>query len=287
MLALTVNLAGNGRTSLWDRDEPRYAGCTREMAARGDWLHPTFNGEPRNARADPDLLADARRLLGGGGQPVRGSTGLLDRWGGDVFACARAWAANAGRAGRADRGADVGVLADHGDRVEAGHDRRHAGVLPGGGAGVSLGAFAKRLFSRRVALGFWALLALAMLTKGPVGLALIACAGVASWLFHGPMVVLRRLEWKWGQRLLSHSHRGIPWYVAIGIATGGDFWSIRGRQPDRRARITSGPCGRSRAGFPATILGRHVRSDLLHPWSALVPAAIVAAWGAAEGGPRL
>ena len=32
VLALTVNLAGNGRTSLWDRDEPRYAGCTAKCA---------------------------------------------------------------------------------------------------------------------------------------------------------------------------------------------------------------------------------------------------------------
>ncbi len=31
VLALTLNLVGNDRTSLWDRDEPRYAGCTREM----------------------------------------------------------------------------------------------------------------------------------------------------------------------------------------------------------------------------------------------------------------
>ena len=47
LLALTLNLAGNGRVSLWDRDEPRYAGCTREMRASGDWIHPTFNAEPR------------------------------------------------------------------------------------------------------------------------------------------------------------------------------------------------------------------------------------------------
>ena len=47
LLALVLNLAGNGRTGLWDRDEPRYAVCVREMRARGDWIFPTFNGEPR------------------------------------------------------------------------------------------------------------------------------------------------------------------------------------------------------------------------------------------------
>src|SRR6185437_9251913 len=47
LLALTLNLAGNGRVSLWDRDEPRYACCVREMRGRADWLHPTFNNEPR------------------------------------------------------------------------------------------------------------------------------------------------------------------------------------------------------------------------------------------------
>ena len=47
LLALVLNLAGNERTGLWDRDEPRYAVCVREMRERGDWIFPTFNGEPR------------------------------------------------------------------------------------------------------------------------------------------------------------------------------------------------------------------------------------------------
>ncbi len=66
LLALTLNLAGNGRVSLWDRDEPRYAGCVREMRERGDWVHPTFNAEPRYQK--PILIYWLMRLgvaLGG------------------------------------------------------------------------------------------------------------------------------------------------------------------------------------------------------------------------------
>lgn len=43
-----------GQARLWDRDEPRNAGCAAEMLARGDWVVPTFNGELRHQK--PVLL---------------------------------------------------------------------------------------------------------------------------------------------------------------------------------------------------------------------------------------
>jgi 4-amino-4-deoxy-L-arabinose transferase-like glycosyltransferase len=50
-LTLFLHLGG---TRLWDRDEPRNAGCTREMLRRGDWVVPVFNAELRTHK--PVLL---------------------------------------------------------------------------------------------------------------------------------------------------------------------------------------------------------------------------------------
>ncbi len=46
-----LNLGG---PKLWDRDEPRNAGCAKEMMQRGDWVTPIFNGELREQK--PVLL---------------------------------------------------------------------------------------------------------------------------------------------------------------------------------------------------------------------------------------
>jgi 4-amino-4-deoxy-L-arabinose transferase-like glycosyltransferase len=43
-----------GTPRLWDRDEPRNAGCAREMLQRGDWVVPVFNAELRTHK--PVLL---------------------------------------------------------------------------------------------------------------------------------------------------------------------------------------------------------------------------------------
>ncbi len=53
-VASAVFLTNLGEARLWDRDEPRNAGCAAEMMARGDWVVPTFNDELRHQK--PVLL---------------------------------------------------------------------------------------------------------------------------------------------------------------------------------------------------------------------------------------
>jgi 4-amino-4-deoxy-L-arabinose transferase-like glycosyltransferase len=64
--AFGVYLIGNQRVSLWDRDEPRYAECSREMLRSGDWVVPRFLGELRAHK--PPLIywcqATAMELFG-------------------------------------------------------------------------------------------------------------------------------------------------------------------------------------------------------------------------------
>jgi 4-amino-4-deoxy-L-arabinose transferase-like glycosyltransferase len=47
LVAAVVMLTNLGGPRLWDRDEPRNAGCAKEMLERGDWVVPTFNAQLR------------------------------------------------------------------------------------------------------------------------------------------------------------------------------------------------------------------------------------------------
>jgi len=48
--AAAVYLFGNGRTQLFDRDEPRYAQCSRQMLQTGDWVVPRLYDNIRAAK---------------------------------------------------------------------------------------------------------------------------------------------------------------------------------------------------------------------------------------------
>jgi 4-amino-4-deoxy-L-arabinose transferase-like glycosyltransferase len=277
-VCLALNLTGNGRVSLWDRDEPRYAGCTREMRVSGDLLHPTFNARPRY---DKPILIYWLMLAGtalGGDNPfgARLISGLAG-----TGTCLVVWGL-----GRRLFGRPVGLLAA---LIAATApivvvDSKLATTDATLMLLIVACQFALWELSRRpsplLAGGFWAGLALALLTKGPVGLALIAVSALMSWWWGGPTACWSRLNWRRG--LLIFALVAAPWYLAIGLISKGEFYRVAlGYHVIRR--MTTGI--ETHAGFP----GYYVVGSLVafYPWSAFLPAALLGAWVKRRGSPAL
>jgi 4-amino-4-deoxy-L-arabinose transferase-like glycosyltransferase len=269
LLALTLNLAGNGRVSLWDRDEPRYAGCTREMRVSGDWIHPTFNAEPRYHK--PVLiywLMLAGTALGGdnpfGARLVSSLAG--------AGTCLLVWAWGRRMLGaRAGRLAAL-IMATAPIVVAESKMATTDATLMFWVAGCQFALWElSRRDGWRAALLFWAFLGLAILTKSPAGPVLIAASAVVSWWWGGPTACWKRLRWRWGPLVCAAIT--VPWNVAILIDSQGDYYRVAvGYHVIRR--VTTGI--EEHGGFP----GYYLVLSLLtcFPWSALLPAAVVGAW---------
>ena len=277
-LALTLDLAGNGRYSLFDRDEPRYAACTREMQARGDWLYPTFNGEPRYHK--PVLIYWLMRAgyALGGDNPFGARLASV--------AAGTATCLVVLRLGRRMLGDRAGFLATL--MLTTAPIMVIESKLATTDATLTLFLVAaqaclwelSRRASRGLAAGFWVLMALSLLTKGPVGMALIASAGVVSWWWGGPTVIWRRLRWRWGIPLFLLV--AAPWYLYIGFASHGDFYRFAlGKQIAERVTTQMEQHG----GFPGYYIAVSVVA--FYPWVALLPAAYLAAWSRRRLDPRL
>jgi 4-amino-4-deoxy-L-arabinose transferase-like glycosyltransferase len=268
-LALTLNLAGNARTSLWDRDEPRYATCTREMRQSGDWIHPTFNAEPRYHKpiliywlmlAGTALAGDnpfGARLV----SALAGAASCLVVW---------VW-------GRRMFGPRIGLLSALVlttapimvvESKLATTDATLAFLMVA--CQYALWELNRR-DSRALATLFWVCLALATLTKGPIAAALIAVAGLFSWWASGQLDCWSRLRWRLGLALFAFITA--PWFIAIGIASKGEFYRVAvGFHIVER--VLSGI--EEHGAFP----GYYLVTTLLvfFPWAALLPVALVAAW---------
>jgi 4-amino-4-deoxy-L-arabinose transferase-like glycosyltransferase len=278
LLALALNLAGNGRVSLWDRDEPRYACCAREMRARADWVRPTFNGQPRYQK--PVLIYWLMRagMAVGGDNPfgarlassIAGAGTCLLVWGlgRRMFGPRAGWLAALMLAT-----APIMVIESKLATTDA------TLVLLLVGCQFCLWELGQRP-STLAASAFWVLLSLATLTKGPVGLALIAASGAASWWWGGPAGCWKRLRWRWG--LILFTLLTAPWYVAVGVLSRGEFFRVAlGQQlVDRVANVME-----QHGGFPGYYLVASL--GMFYPWSALAPAAIYGAWARRKGQPAM
>lgn len=271
LLALTLNLSGNGRVSLWDRDEPRYAGCTREMRASGDWLHPTFNAEPRYHKPVFIYWLMLAGTAIGGDNPfgarlassVMGAATVLLVW---------AWGRKA--IGPREGRLAALVLATAPIMIAESKLATTDATLTFFVVACQLALWElSQKASKSMALAFWVSLGLAILTKSPAGPVLIGASFAVSWLCGGPSAFLSRMHLKWGPLVCASIF--VPWNALILLDSSGEYYNVAiGYHVIRRA--TTGI--EEHGGFP----GYYVATGMLtfFPWSALLPASLLAAWKA-------
>jgi 4-amino-4-deoxy-L-arabinose transferase-like glycosyltransferase len=316
-LAMTLNLAGNGKTSLWDRDEPRYAGCTREMRESGDLLFPTFNAEPRYHKP---ILIYWLMLAGtalGGDNPF--GARLVSAFAGTATVCVvwlfgrRLFGAGAARwAALVFATAPIVVAESKLATTDA------TLLLFLTMTQVAIWRLSEEYSPRWVA-AFWAFLGLAVLTKGPAGPALLVAASAASVLLGGPRAGYLRLfgplvparpgpvereslRLAWGHPGWTRVPRAVVQGMAI-LSRGAGRWLAANWGPILFAAIVAPwfvVIGfRSGGTFYDVAFGYHVVKRvtssiethggfpgyyvaltlaLFYPWSAFLPAGLAAAW---------
>lgn len=268
-LCLTLNLVGNGRMSLWDRDEPRYAGCAREMRTSGDFVHPMFNAEPRYHKPILTYWLMQVGVLLAGDNPF--GNRLISALAG-MGTCLIVWSLGRRMLGERAGLIAAGVLATSLMMVAESKLATTDSILFFFMALAWLALWQlKQADSARWAFIFWVSFAMAVLTKGPVAPLFLAAAAGVERFWTGPSPAWRRLRWRWGVPLFVVL--AAPWYVAIGIISKGQFYEVAmGRHVIHRMTTDMETHG----GFP----GFYVAGTLigLFPWSAFLPAALWHAW---------
>jgi 4-amino-4-deoxy-L-arabinose transferase-like glycosyltransferase len=346
-VAGTTFFTNLGWAVLFDDDESKNAECAREMLVRGDWVVPTFNEDLR-----PDkpillywLMLSAYRAFGVTEFAARFSSAVcgvgtclltfhigrllfslkVGTWAGVMLATCLMFTA-AARASTPDSAliffttlslylfVRAGARASlwTGRKAEGGGRRAEDERRKGDNAIIPLSAFDFPL-SWKTLVPIYAVMAVAVLTKGPVGV-LLPCSVIGLFLFvdgvlsdggdaeggkrkaEGGLSTLAAELRRWcrPRRLLAVFLRmkpaaillclavvALPWYVLVGIETDGAW--LRGffgnHNFGRFARPMEGHRG-SVAYYPLAMLAG------FFPWSVFLPWAVVAAARQIRGGNR-
>jgi 4-amino-4-deoxy-L-arabinose transferase-like glycosyltransferase len=221
-----------GEPTFWDPDEAHYAQTSREMIASGDWLAPYYNDEPFFDK--PALF----HMLQGAAMATFGSTEFAARLVPALAALAlisiTVWL------GRALGSKDVGVVA--GFLLAASPavfalaryailDTVFAAFLFGGAACVAVAALEDR---PRLQWPGYVLVALAVLTKGPLALALCGLAFVVACVSSADLRRrLLRLHWVVGVILVIAI--AAPWFLYMWRRFGDGF--VNGYVLDENIRL--------------------------------------------------
>lgn len=224
-LIMGIYLFMGTRTTLWDRDEPRFTRATVEMIESGNYLVPTFNGQ---MWADKPILFYWFMSV-----PVRllGPTEFACRFWGGVgtavtcllvfFIGQRLFGARAGLWAMVILAStlmmlSVGTLATI-DAV----------LLPFIVAVMAI--FVQSLISEtRISHIILAGIALGagMLAKGPMGLQPIVVIAVALWLGRRTGLGVKRFIWQFGAALIIGGLIFLAWAIPANNATHGEFFRV-------------------------------------------------------------
>ncbi|MBK9119193.1 MAG: glycosyltransferase family 39 protein [Phycisphaerales bacterium] len=270
VLSLALLLPGTFGVSLTDRDEGWYAQVAREMHTSGDWLVPTYLGEPWLAK--PPLLywciAASFHLFGETAFAARLVSVL-------AMTLTVQWVAGltAELYGRRAAGFAAASFLTFGLTVIVGKLVLTDALL------VLLVTAAAWLLVRGVrrgwtwwrALAFWMVCGLGLLAKGPAIVVFVGACGAALllWRRGRRMLLVPRLWWVAPVALLIAA----PWYVVVTLRAGDTLWQqFFGYEIG--ARLQGGAHG---GGAPPGYFLVLSLAALL-PWTALVPGALLEAW---------
>lgn len=298
LLCLLLWLPGFFTLPPGDRDESRFAQASRQMVESGDYIRIRYGEEDRNKKPAGIYWAQSASVhvaeaLGVGSRnqiwPYRVPSLLGALLG--VLATFH-W----GRALVGRRAAFLGaaMLASCLVLVVETHIAKTDAMLFATVAGA-MGLLGRAYltpghFSARQAAGFWLILGLSILLKGPIGPMVVALAVVTLCIADRAARWLRVLRPAWGIPLMLLVV--LPWFVAIGIATEGRFFAeaVGG---DMLAKVNSGeeahwgPPGYYIltfliAAFPAAFLVLRgllgAWRDRLHPGTRFLLAWIIPSW---------
>jgi 4-amino-4-deoxy-L-arabinose transferase-like glycosyltransferase len=266
LLALAIFLCfwGNDKTPLFDTDEPRYAQAAKEMMQRGDWVLPTFNGQPRYAKPVMFywLLIAAYKIFGVNEFAARFWSGVAAM----VIALLLYFALRTIFGQESALAASLCWLTSIAALIFA-----HAAITDMVLVAFMTGAIIALWVGLVTNRTFWFLLAsvsmgFAVLTKGPVGVVLPLMVFAVSAIIHRPTVSvpLRHLVAISVGCLILFLATVLPWYVAVSIRTNGEFLRqfFLVENVSRYAQGSKLPLWVHLVYFPATAF------VLAFPWSA-------------------
>ncbi|MCL5279294.1 MAG: glycosyltransferase family 39 protein [Planctomycetes bacterium] len=287
--ALCLAVAGvywfiDSRSTLWDRDEPRFARATAEMIESGNYLYPTFNGRLR-----PDkpiliywLMSVPMRVLGPTSLACRffSSVGIALACLFTFLLARRFLDTRAGLWSMVILASTLLILVEGTAATSDGillPCMVAVMVLFAGGLGLGLRWYHLPLMGLALGLG--------LLAKGPVALLPLLVMVVTLWLIRKSEIPLGSHFGRLGGAAALGALLFVAWAIPANNATGGEFLrlGIGHHVLARAARPLESHGGRFLLNLPyylpVMIVG-------FFPWTLHLPGSICAVWHRRVGGPH-